>query len=247
MAFRNLFIKELKSILPMYAVFSFLVVLLHVFILYKSKVWEDETILVSSIMLPFIFLAATVIGTGYYQLHTEWKANSIYLLLSLPVRGWKVLSAKLGAVLSYFIVTCLWIGISFTIFLVRVLLDKLKGNVDLMDILPTLLNVVVNTLWMYVLVVVFVLVVIQFAFLCGQLVAKFKWFVVLSAFLGVMWLVFRITPLLSSLLLWTPDIFWGGMESDVVYFHSGPFIIMFLLIVGFVWLNGYIFEKEVEV
>jgi hypothetical protein len=47
--------------------------------------------------------------------------------------------------------------------------------------------------------------------------------------------------------LWLPDIFYGGRELEVVYLHSGPFLVLLLLTAGLLWLNGYLFEKEVEV
>jgi hypothetical protein len=239
--------KELKSIFPLYGVFSVAIVFLHFFVLYKSTVWDNDIILVVSLFIPTIFVAVLAIGTGYYQLQMEWRTNSIYLLLSLPVRGWKLLMAKLVAVISVLVMTCIWIGVSFVLILLRVKWDEWRANEDLPALMPTLLNVTANSFWMYCLVVTFMLIVIQFAFLCGQLVVKFKWLVVLSAFFAALWLVFRVSPLLSNLLLWTPEIFFGGKDTDVMYLHSGPFIVLLLTCVGLVWLNGFIFEKEVEV
>ncbi|MDF2815181.1 MAG: hypothetical protein K0Q81_1381 [Paenibacillus sp.] len=247
MVFRNLLIKELKSILPVYGVFAVLVVLTHLIVLYKSPVLEDDGMFVLSVFLPYLFAAVIAIGTGYYQLHTEWKTNSIYLLLSLPVRGWKVITAKLAAVLLLLTVTLIWIGASFVLILLRVLWDGFIELENLPTILPAMLNVVFNIFWMSLLTVTLMHVLIQFTFLCGQLVAKFKWLVMFGAFVGMSWLIVRISPPLSKLLLWTPEILVGGTDLDVEYLHAGPFIVLLLLCIGLVALDGWIYEKEVEV
>lgn len=243
MPFRNLLIKELKTIFPLFAVYSVLVVLSHLFILAKSSIWDNDTIFVLSAVMPFLFVSVIALGTGYYQLYSEWKTNSIYLLLSLPVRGWKVLTAKLAAVLLLLILAIVGVGASFALLLLRVKWDEFKGELPL----PTLLNVTANSFWMYGLVVIFLLAVIQFAFLCGQLVAKFRWLMVFAAFLSSLWLVVRISPLFSNLLMWIPEIPFGGEDTEVMYLHSGPFIVLFILSVGLIGLSGYILEKEVEV
>lgn len=247
MGFRNLFGKEIRSLVPMYGVFAVVMAVLDFFILYKSKYWEDDVVFMLSLIFPFIFAGAVAVGTGYYQLHTEWRTNSIYLLLSLPIRGWKVLAAKITAVLCLFIATLLWIAVCFSVILLGTTWNELFEGAELSELLPGVLNTAANSLWMYVLVVLFLLAVSQFAFLCGQLVTKLKWLVVLSAFLGALWLAVRITPLLSYMMQWTPDIFFGGLDMDALYLHSGPFIVLLLLSFGLIWLNGYIFEKEVEV
>ncbi|WNR46478.1 hypothetical protein [Paenibacillus roseipurpureus] len=243
----NLFKKEVKSIFPLYGVFALLVTVVHLIILYKRAVLDMDITMVFAILLPYLFIAAIAVGTGYYQLFIEWKTNSIYLLLSLPIRGWKVLTAKLAAVLSMLVLVCLWIGGSFAVILLRVKWDELVGNEDWAGQFPTLFSLLINSFWMCLLLITFLLVVLQFTFLCGQLVAKFKWLVMISAFLGISWLVLRISPLFSHLLVWTPEIVIGEKESDMAFLHSGPFIVLGLLIIGLVVLNGFIFEKEVEV
>ncbi|RAP75673.1 hypothetical protein [Paenibacillus montanisoli] len=247
MAFRKLFLKEWRSILPMYGVFSAAVLLLHVLVLFKSGVWGDEIVMILSLFIPYLFAALITIGTGYYQLHSEWRTNSIYLLLSLPVRGWKVLTAKLTAALSLLILTSLWIGGSFILVLMLADWDDWRASEELPELFPTLLHVTASGFLLYCFTVAFLLIVVQFAFLCGQLVAKLKWLVILGAFLGALWLLLRLSPMLSGLLLWTPDLFIVSDDADILYLHSGPFIGLVLLGAGLVWLNGYIFEKEVEV
>lgn len=245
MPFRNLFRKEWNSIFPLFGAYSALVVLLHLILLFKRSGMDKDVMFILAVFLPFLFISAIAIGIGYYQLHTEWRTNSIYLLLSLPVRGWKVLTAKLAAVIALLLLQLVWIGASFALILLRVQWDEFSGNGELS--LTTLLNVAFNSFWMYVLVVLFLLAVLQFAYLSGQLVAKFKWLVVMGAFVGALWLVMRISPPLSGLLSWTPEILYGGKDTDVMYLHSGPFILLLLLTIGLIALNGYIFEKEVEV
>lgn len=247
MALWNLFKKEIKSIFPLYGFFAVAIVAVHLILLYKNAAVEFDSAAALSIFIPYLFLAILAIGTGYYQLHVEWRTNSIYLLLSLPIRGWKVLTAKLAAVLSLLIATSIWIGASFAILLLRVMWDEVSTSEDWSEIGPSLFSLGVNLFWIGILVILFFLIVVQFTFLCGQLVAKFKWLVMLSAFFGISWLVLRVSPLLAYLLAWTPDIVIGHKDSDMAFLHSGPFIVLGLLCIGLIALNGFIFEKEVEV
>ncbi|KRE58395.1 hypothetical protein [Paenibacillus sp. Soil750] len=247
MALWNLFKKEIKSISPLFGFFTVGVVALHVIVLYKSADFQMDATMVLALIIPYLFLVALAIGTGYYQLHVEWRTNSIYLLLSLPIRGWKVLAAKLAAVLSLLIATSIVIAASFASLLLRVMWEEVSTSEDWSELGPSLMSLVLNLYWICLFVMLFLLIVVQFTFLCGQLVAKFKWFVMVSAFFGIIWLSLLISPLLSNLLVWTPEIVIGHKDSDMAFLHSGPFIVLGLLCIGLIALNGFIFEKEVEV
>jgi hypothetical protein len=247
MAFRRLFNKEARSLLPIYAVFLIAVVLLHLFILYKSRTWDDDAFVVLSAVLPGLFAGAIAVGAGYYQLHSEWKTNSIYLLMSLPVRGWRVLLAKLTANMVLLMGTIAGMVASFVLILLRDKWPEWRAADEIPPVAPTLLNVAFQFIWMSALVLFFLLVLVQFAYLCGQVVSKLRWIVVAAAFLGVLWLTLRMSPPIADLLQWMPDIHFGGEDTDVTYLHSGPFLALFLMGAGLAWLNGILYEKVVEV
>lgn len=247
MAFRKLFAKEFRSVLPAFGMYSAAVMLWHFFVLYKSGVWDWDAVSAAAVAGPVLFASFLAVGAGYFQLHTEWKTNSIYLLLSLPVRGWKVLTAKLAAVLSSLFLSLIWIGLSFVMILLRVGWDRVSGGKLQGELLLAIINVLFNSLWMYALTIVFLLAVVHFAYLCGQLASRFKWVVMTCAGFAVLWLALRASPLLSEWLRWMPDIAFGGAGEEGIYLYSGPFLVLLLLSVGLIALNGYIFEREVEV
>ncbi|MFC4775500.1 hypothetical protein ACFO9Q_01705 [Paenibacillus sp. GCM10023252] len=247
MGFRNIWKKEMRSLAPLYGVYCALVLLLHLILLYKKVYLDTEIMMVGALFLPFLFVSAMAIGTGYYQLHTEWRTNSIYLLLSLPIRGWKVLTAKILAVYALLLISSLWIAVSFGLILLRASWQEVRVSEAMPPLFPSLFNLALNTFWMYSLATLFLLMLVQFTFLCGQLTAKFKWIVMIGAGFGALWLVLRISPLLSNLLLWMPELAYGGVDVEVIYLHPGPFVVLLLISVGLLALNGYIFEKEVEV
>ncbi|MCM3747884.1 hypothetical protein M3223_11025 [Paenibacillus pasadenensis] len=245
MGFGQLFKKEWKSIFPLYAVFCAVVTAYHLFTLYRGAGWEEDFIFVSTFIIPAVIVGLLTVGMGYYQLQTEWKTNSIYLLLSLPIRGWKIMSAKLLASLLPLLVSMSWITASFAVVVLRGRWDTMHDFFP--PLLPFLLNVALNSLWMYLFTVVFLAVLLQFSFLCGQLAARFQRTFACLAFIGGLWLVIRISPPLSGLLAGIPGIAFGSDDTDLLYLHSGPFLVLLLLCAGLVWLNGYLFEKEVEV
>lgn len=247
MAFRKLFLKEFRVALPLYGVFCAAVLLLHLLFLYKKDDWNPEYVPALTLFLPYLFAGALAVGMGYYQLYSEWRSNSVYLLLSLPVRGWKVLAAKLAASLALLVATSVWIAGSFAATLLPSHWQEFNEYDQAVDAFPALFNLAAHSLWMYLFFVTLFIIVVQFAFLCGQLVTRFKWLVVFAAFFAALWLIMRINPLLSVVLQWAPELIVGGNELDMVYFNSGPFIGLALLGAALAWLNGYIFEKEVEV
>jgi hypothetical protein len=247
MTLGNLFRKEFKSILPLYGVYAMLVGLCHLLLLYKRASLDNDSILVISLVIPIVFLGLISVGIGYYQLQVEWKTNSIYLLLSLPIRGWMILTSKMAAVLSLITLSLLWIGISFSVVLLRVQWGELIGSIDVKEVFPTLLNVTLNSYWLYILFAFILIVITQFTFLLGQLVPRVNWLVRVATFIGIIWLLLRLSPIASKWLLWTPNILFGGKELDMIYLHSGPFIVLLACSVGLLSLGGYILEKEVEV
>lgn len=247
MAFRRLFLKEFKSAMPIYVFFSAAVLVLHLFALYKSDDWEDGAIQGISVILPYSLACVLAVGTVYYQLRSEWKANTVYLLLSLPVRGWKVMTAKLAAAIGWLILACMWIAVSFSLLLLLTNWSRWQASETLPEAWPSLLNLAGNVIWIYLIFASFGLITVQFAFLCGQLVSKFRWLVEGCAFIAILWLVLRVSPMLSGLLQWMPSIVFGGDELQTVYLNSGSFVGLLLISVALTWLNGYIFEREVEV
>ncbi|WP_438445031.1 hypothetical protein [Gorillibacterium sp. sgz5001074] len=247
MGFRNLWMKELRGVLPIYAVYAVAVVILNAIIFYKIDIMQDDTIFVLSLLLPFMLVSALTVGLAYYQLHIEWKTNTVYLLFSLPMRGWKILTAKLSALLLFLIAALLWTGVCFSPLLFKVDWVHIRFDEEFREMLPELLRVMLNCAWIFLLAVIFLLVLIQFTFLCGQLAAKLKWVFMLCAFFGMLWLVMRISPLLTGLLGWLPGIPMEGDEWNQVFLQSGAFLVMAFLCAGLTVLNGYLIEKEVEV
>lgn len=247
MTLGNLFRKEFKSILPLYGVYAVLVGLCHLLLLYKRASLDNDSIFVISLVIPVVFLGLISVGIGYYQLQVEWKTNSIYLLLSLPVRGWMILTTKLAAVLSLITLSLLWIGISFIVILFRAKWGDLIGSIDMKELFPSLLNITLNSFWLYILAASLLIIITQITFLLGQLVPRLNWLVRFATFIGIIWLVLRLSPIVSNWLFWTPDFVFGGKELDVEYLHSGPFIVLLVSSIGLLTLGGYILEKEVEV
>lgn len=247
MGFRNLFRKEVKSLFPLFAVCGVAVTALQAIVKFRGGTWGDDAVLVASLFMPFLFASLVAVGAGFFQLSTEWRTNTIYLLLSLPMRGWKVLAAKLVALIALLVGTLAWMGGSFSLILLRSMWEALFGEQGTDGFSATLLNMAGNSVWIYLLAVTLLVLLAQFAFLCGQLIARFRWVAVLAAFFAGLWLIFRAAPLLSALLAWLPDLRFGGELEGVVYLHSGMFVALALLGAGLVWLNGYLFEKVVEV
>ena len=70
--------------------------------------WPAESV-AALLFLPMAFLPLWFVWQTYQSLRTEWRDDTIYTLLALPVPGWKITLSKLTALLiEYTVVVGIW-------------------------------------------------------------------------------------------------------------------------------------------
>lgn len=186
---------------------------------------------------PLIVLTIWGIGMAIYTLHHEWNSKSIYLLKSLPVKGYKVLGAKIAGIVSG-VLAIVPLSVGIYLFTWYEKLAQFK--------LPVL------TAWYFGFIVVLILLIIifffgmigQFAFLTGKLVNRFRFVVSIIAFyLALMFL--DILTIYNPLLRLIPDLV---IYSSVAHFKVDVWAFLGWLLagVGLFFVNCWLYERKVE-
>lgn len=205
---------------------------------------------------PMGFLPLWVLWTAVQLYRHEWRENTSYLMLSLPVRAWVITSAKLAVLVTGIVGFSLLIAAGGWIVAARTgVLAEIAQVID-RSAIPAEWIVKVSFLLCGVTLaslVVFGLVA-QFAYVFSRLFSKFQGLVMVWTWILVFWLMGRAAHLGGRFLGWLPDVYVrtlvgnvGMPEFHLVKIESGPFVAMALVVVGLFVLLNAVLEKAIEV
>ncbi|WP_099192729.1 ABC transporter permease [Tepidibacter mesophilus] len=120
----NLYKKEINKFKKETIIFLGLLLILNIFFLYKTyNGWNLEAgFIMNMLLIPLTFLIPLVLAESKF-ISQEFKDNTIYILMSLPVSSEKIFLSKFLAVMTQYIVYSLsviiFMSIQFMIFLNR--------------------------------------------------------------------------------------------------------------------------------
>lgn len=248
-AFWRLVQKEIRQAAPMAAIVAGVVIAWHLFLSTRFGKWPSEGIIGLS-ALPLGFIPLWILWRSFATMRQEWTGNHMYLLLSLPVPGWYLASAKVIIVVVEAAFYTVVVGSGMLI------LTLSSGLLD-----GILAEAIVRPTWGPVLVMVAIsvlsplswIVVTQFSYVAGRLTSKLSGLVSVIVFVLSGWFIVRMGTVLTPLLGWVPDL---RLSADVlvdgVVVKNGwqldvtPAIGAALAIAGLFWLGGYLLERDVE-
>jgi hypothetical protein len=180
---KKLIFKEIKGFMlfPVGLIFI-LIALWDFFLRLHIGVWQNQDILglaTLQLAIPFIWS----IAMAFYTLYSEWNTNTVYLLLSLPIKGITLIGAKLTAIIS---------GL-FSIYIFGIICYLINFRALLSNPISQELIwcVGVNSL----LFLAVLIVICQFSFLIGRIVPKYCGLFTGIIFLAVLWLMDKIDTL----------------------------------------------------
>jgi hypothetical protein len=187
---------------------------------------------------PLIVLTLWGIGMALYTLHHEWTNKSIYLLMSLPIKGYKVLGAKIAGVFCG-VLAIIPLSVGIYLFTWHEKLAHFK--------VPAL------TAWYFGLTLVFVLLVIifffamigQFAYFITKLIKRFRVIVFIVAIYSVLKFLDVLAMIGNPLLQRIPDLV---IHSGAVHFEVNVcfFLGWFLAGIALFFINCWIYERKIE-
>jgi len=248
----SLFKKELRTKLFTILVSILLISGWEIFLMTKTEVWPLGLSFALG-FLPLTIFPLIMLIQGYQSFRKEWNNQTIYLLKSLPRKGYEVVSSKLvSSTLIYIVLTLYTLGLHMFFHWYQV--KYLLRNVP-----PAVANnyshrMAVIAVLIYLAVGVVPYVLSQFSYLVSCFFSKFRWLVSIVVFILSHYLLLRLGGLVARLFNWMPDIpldaMWtgaGGEQSVTIYLGSGPIIAALIIIIGFFFTGSWILEKQLDV
>ncbi|HHT42136.1 MAG TPA: hypothetical protein GX014_01855 [Firmicutes bacterium] len=221
------------------------------FVRYKVSFgsWHSQ-MSVLAVALPTAFFPLWLIWRSFQTLRSEWREDTVYTLLALPVPGWQVMLAKLVSLcVEYSVLFAVTVGGTSLFF--GGLLDELWSMVS------SLSWVVWNGFWVYaagLAVYSSLIIYIQLAFVVSKMVGKVQGLVALWVWVLASWLADKAAVLLAPLFRWLPTLRLheflrlNELDSGIVFeWHPAGQIGLVLATVAFFFLTGYLFEHYVEI
>lgn len=205
---------------------------------------------IAAVTFPLVFLPLWVLWQSFQTLRTEWREDTVYTLLVLPEPGWKIMLAKLSAILLEYTVLLVVTVVGTLIFFFPMVQEA-------MLVLPGAGWVVRNGILLYVFslfMIASTIIFVQLAFVVSKMVGRLQGLVALWTLLLSGWLVDRLGILLEPLFGWIPTIpvhalfrlneLKQGMVAD---WNIAPEIGTWLGTLALLVLTSYLFEHYVEV
>lgn len=209
--------------------------------------WEAAAFVMA---IPFVFLPFWLLWQSFQSLRSEWREDTVYTLLVLPVPGWQILISKM-----------LEICIEYTV----LLLVSLGGGLILFHgHLEALLLILPRPSWLlwngFILYLVSLAVlaafvsVIQLSFVVSKMVGRLQGLVALWVLILANWLVAKSGIILEPVFRWLPplplhrifDLQELGREI-VLEWNIAPEVGTWLGIIALFFLTSYLLENYLEI
>lgn len=226
-----------------------LIVMLFTRVRIATGSWPMETAL-AAVSLPLVFMPLWLLWQSFQTLRVEWREDTVYTLLVLPVPGWKVMLAKLAAV-------CIEYSVLLGVTVLGTLIFFAPQVQLAMEVLPGSLWAVRNGILVYLFslaMLASVVIFVQLAFVVSRMVGRAQGLVALWTLFLSSWLVDLCGSLLAPLFRWLPalslDKLFRLYEIEagiVVNWRLASEIGSWLGILGLFVLTGVLFEHFVEV
>jgi len=242
MKFLSLLEKELKDEKNIFLFGSLALIVFFAFLFTRIGKWEKGTPFGLGIALSVSALLIYPLIKGFLSLRDEWDKDTIYLLLSLPVRRYKILLAKLTVeALEIVFFSIITVTFSYSILL------KEFGHTFGISI-PEMFQV----LGMLCLLSISLSTVPFFSYTISRCIRRFRRLIIGVTYLGFFLLYGKTVRAGSKLLEFIPDPVFSIFEPTNkiikrnVLEISGLYY-LFIFSVIFMLVTLFLFEKEVEV
>ena len=223
------------------------------FLYSRAGAWQAEVVMMLY-WLPMGFLPLWAIWTSVQLYRQEWRENTSYLLLSLPVRAWTITSAKLATMAVGII------GFSVLIFGGAALLAARTGIwariAGVFEVIP-LEWFARSGLILYgagILGLLALSLISQFAYVFSRLFSRFQGLAMIWTWLLAIWLAGKAGSLGHVILNWLPPFrvqtyftVNNVPSAHLLAIDSGPFWALVLYLIGLYWALNFTVERAVEV
>jgi hypothetical protein len=187
---------------------------------------------------PLIVLTLWGIGMAFYTLQQEWSSKSIFLLKSLPVKGYQVLGAKLAGIASgVMAVVPFSVGIYLLTWYEK--LAQFKPPVPTMVYFGFIIVLCLLT------IIIYLATIVQFAFLTGRLVSRFRFIISIISIFFVLKFLDILGIICFPLLKRIPDLV---LRFNIMHFKVDVWFFWGTLLatIALFFVNCWLYERIVE-
>lgn len=170
--------KELRELLPEIIIISSLAIILNLALFFKANDMIRMALIPGILVIGLAAFLPVV--SSFKILAKEWKYNTLYLIMSLPVSGSIVLGAKLAALASQYLIGTIVASLSLVFLLITLIPEAYTIIMSNINYWPFLLNFYILSL----IVVIYVFCISFFSQLVGKLVKRFSGLLTFLVFLA---------------------------------------------------------------
>ncbi|MGE5572876.1 MAG: hypothetical protein ACM3ZU_07640 [Bacteroidota bacterium] len=250
---RNLWTLYKKELVGMKSNFLFVTAIIlvwEIFLGTRQGKWPAEAVFGLS-LLPYGFLPVWALIEGIQSFRREWSENTIYVLLSLPTRGWTIAGGKALALVTELTFYMLSVPAFTWLFLkdtaASFLLDTGMKTAMAIDL-------ALKGLMFYWLVLVIVTIVGQFSYVVSSMFERFQWIARVWTFLLSAYVLTRGAQIASPVFSWVPDLpiktyseINGISFAGTAFINTAPLVGTILVAVAIFVTTSLLVEKSAEV
>lgn len=249
----QLYVKELKGQKGSFLLLPGIQLAWLTFLYSRLGHWPSEVV-GGLAWLPVSFLPLWAVWKGVQLYRQEWSENTSYLMLSLPIQGWKVSVSKLAALLTELV------GYTALVILGGVWMLKITGMLSELEQMIKLagygwmIDAGIKMLFGVLLGLTSLGTLAQAAVLISRLVDRFQGLTLALTLLVGLWAMKQFSVIVGSLLIFLPRIYMqapiqvnGIVEMRTVSIESGPVAAALLFCGLLVWAIGWLLDRVVEV
>lgn len=201
--FSALYGKELRDLAAEIIIVAALAVVVNVFLFFRLNHTQYMHILIVPNMMLLGLAGFLPLISSFKLIYREWKGNTIYMLLSLPVKGASVLGAKAAAVLTQYVVGTMTVMISAVLLSLALAGPDIASAIQELYIATNvnLTQLAVTGVLFYLLSMAGLLYLVSISFgsqMVGKLVRTYSGLVTLVVFVALLYIMQTLGGLLAN-------------------------------------------------
>lgn len=251
--FLQLYKKEIRESLTAWVIFGVLTIGWLIFLHLMKDMWGREEIFALS-FIPVTLLPFYTVLAGLLSFRGEWRDDTVFALMSLPVPGWFFTGSKYLATMTGLLLMSLLNLIGTAIVSLDLVIEGLAS-------IPMGVGHHFRVWLALIMFYIFCLLMCgvgylvgQFSYLVSRLVNRFGAVITGVTFLVSIWFIIRVSGVLALGLTWLPDFTFkswnivnGVYHTEVVGFESAPWVALLLVVAGLSYVGSWIFDRVLEV
>lgn len=253
-AYWQLFSKEIRSSKLILLLSIAAIIAWDIFLASRLGRWSEELVAVLAWM-PMGLLQFYALFSGITSFSQEWRGNHMHLMLSLPVRGWQIFSAKvLSTMCEIVLITIVTMaGASLLGFGPINLAFRESGGLPSAvpgSLVYRLAILAVILLWLSMTAIT---VMGQFSYISSRMFERFGGLVTVWVLLLSFWGLARFMTIVTPMLRWLPDIpfrIWNSVDGRIMtataWLDSAPLVAAALWVAILFAIGSWLLERHVE-